>query len=195
MQLVHQQAVGQMEKLFSELGGMKRDAALEIGCGDCLVSKDLLEKHFAQIDLLDQCQEAVKEMRSYQGRCERVRHLFHMPMQDLDTQLKYNCIVLRYCIGYLDDEQAARFLRKLGAMLCQETQKARAASSSSFIIIQDQVIPDGVEEYTSQDQRLRKWSSFQRIIKAAGLAIFKKSALEELNSRVWPVTAMALTPT
>ena len=120
MQLVHNKAIQQMEELFLALGMMKREAALEIGCGDCLVSKDFLKKYFTNIDLLDHCKEAGKEMKSFKQSCNQVRHLFLTPMQNFSTQFRYNCIVLRYSIGYLEDDLAANFLKKLGSMLCSE---------------------------------------------------------------------------
>ena len=42
---------------------------------------------------------------------------------------------------------------------------------------------------------MRRWSSFETIIKAAGLVIVKKSPIEPLDSKVWPVIVMALSPT
>ena len=194
MQLVHKKAIEQMEGLFLALGLIKREAALEIGCGDCLVSKDFLRRYFAHIDLLDQCEEAGKEMRSFQWSCKKVRHLFLTPMQNFSTPLRYNCIVLRYSIGYLEDDDAVTFLKKLGGMLSSEKQKARAAARSSFILIQDQVISEKLSEYQAENQKVRRLSSFERIIKAAGLIIVKKSDLEQLDSKVWPVIAMALSP-
>ena len=194
MQLVHRKAIRQMEGLFSALGMIKRDAALEIGCGDCLVSKDFLRRYFAHIDLLDQCEEAGKEMRSFQRSCKKVRHLFLTPMQNFSTPLRYNCIVLRYSIGYLEDDDAATFLKKLGGMLGSEKENTRAAASSSIILIQDQVIPEDRPEFWEHNQKVRRWSSFDRIIKTAGLSIVRKSALEQLDSKVWPVFAMALAP-
>ena len=80
MQLVHQPAIQQMEGLFSKLGSIKKETALEVGCGDCLVSKDFLRHHFAIIDILDQ--DALKEMKAFKESCDKVRNIFHTPMQD-----------------------------------------------------------------------------------------------------------------
>ena len=81
-------------------------------------------------------------------------------------------------------------------MLSLDKQKARAATSSSFILLQDQVIPEECGEYWDMytSQKLRKFTSYVSIFKAAGLIIAKKSEIEKLYSKFWPVTVMALSP-
>ena len=64
-------------------------------------------------------------------------------METFESKLKYDCIVLRYCIGYLDAKAAAKVLKKLGSMLTPNLNlHQRAASSTSYILVQDQVVPE-----------------------------------------------------
>ena len=45
-------------------------------------------------------------------------------MESFDTAKKYNCIVFRYCIGYLkDDAELAKQLKRYGEMLESNTSK------------------------------------------------------------------------
>ena len=38
---------------------MKKDTALEVGCGAGHVTRDLLQHQFAKIDMMDQCSLAI----------------------------------------------------------------------------------------------------------------------------------------
>ena len=59
-------------------------------------------------------------------------------MEEFITENKYNCIVLRYCSGYLDRFGLKSFLIKLAAMLKEgKSRTQRAQQRGSFIIVQD----------------------------------------------------------
>ena len=45
-------------------------------------------------------------------------------IQEYDTTKKYNCIIFRYCIGYLkDDDVLSGELKRYAAMLASSTAK------------------------------------------------------------------------
>ena len=46
-------------------------------------------------------------------------------MQDFDVDEQYNCIVLRYVTGYLNDQELIGFLSRLGNMLAESNEKAK----------------------------------------------------------------------
>ena len=63
-------------------------------------------------------------------------------MQEFEPSSKYNCIVLRYCIGYLDDREASQFLAKLALSMVptaiDPNDKVNdAEKQASYILIQD----------------------------------------------------------
>ena len=65
-------------------------------------------------------------------------------MQKFETDKKYNCIVLRYCTGYLSDEELSTFLKKLGSMLEKGSDDLHdQEQETSFIIIQDTALTNG----------------------------------------------------
>ena len=63
-------------------------------------------------------------------------------MQDFKGAQIYDCIVLRYAIGYVDEAEASTVLKKFGTYLTSyETKNKRKAKRGSFILVQDQILP------------------------------------------------------
>ena len=74
--------------------------------------------------MMDRCKEALEYARILKLESANVEHIYESEMETFKSDLKYDCIVLRYCIGYLDVKTAAKVLRSLGSMLTQ-TQNQR----------------------------------------------------------------------
>ena len=73
-------------------------------------------------------------------------------MQDFKGKSIYNCIVFRYCIGYLDDNLAPSILEKFSTYLLNyETKNERAGPQCSYIIVQDQILPPFCEEFIDEN--------------------------------------------
>ena len=116
-------------------------------------------------------------------------------MQDFTTINKYNCIVLRYCLGYLGDDDLVQFLQKLGTMLSKINDASqRLCQKESFIIVQDQIIPEDKTEWEEYDQRIRRGSTIQMIFERAGLECVKQIGPESLNRKFDSVKMWALYP-
>ena len=45
--------ITQMRWFIDSLKSMRKDSAIEIGCGDCHVTRELLQDRFSKIDLMD----------------------------------------------------------------------------------------------------------------------------------------------
>ena len=121
---------------------MKCETALEVACGAAHCTKMVLSKKFYKIDLFDESQGAVTDaMKNLEG-VERVGQVAKSRMQDYTFDEKYNCILLRYCVGYLTDDELVVFLKKAAENLVgQADEQKRVASLKSFILVQDQVCP------------------------------------------------------
>ena len=119
MVLVNRPAIMQLEEMIKGLPTMRKQKALEVACGSCHVTDMLLRKHFDEIELMDYAQDAIQKAEQLQRRCNKIVCIYHQKMQDFTSIDHYNCIVLRYCIGYLDDTEARLFLRKVTKMLSQ----------------------------------------------------------------------------
>ena len=65
---------------------------------------------------------------------------------------KWNCILFRFCVGYLDDDELIIVLKKAKQCLKERNNpNKRLATKESYIIIQDQVKEDDGEEKIEYD--------------------------------------------
>ena len=119
MMEAHPFLIEQMRGFVDGLKSMKSFTALEVACGECHVTRDYLMHKFFRTDLMDQCPESIKLAEKLQVESGKIGDVKKSSMQDFMTINKYNCIVLRYCIGYLDDDELVQFLQKLGTMLAE----------------------------------------------------------------------------
>ena len=119
---------------------MKR-RALEVACGGSHVTRNVLLKYFNEIELMDRAYEAVKEANQLRLQNDnKIVAVHQASMEDFSSSNTFNCIILRYCFGYLSDYDAVQFLRKMGQMLDVENKRrSRAATSRSFILLQDNI--------------------------------------------------------
>ena len=95
--------IAQLRGFLESLKSMKKNTALEVGCGACHVSRDLLQHQFAEIDLMDQAADSIAIARRLKDECPKIGSVYESSMQEFDGHKEYNCIVLRYVTGYLDD--------------------------------------------------------------------------------------------
>ena len=59
---------------------MKTDKALDIGCGECLVSNEVFSKTFMSIDLLDRCLLAIEYAKELKKECGRISRIIETTM-------------------------------------------------------------------------------------------------------------------
>lgn len=65
-------------------------------------------------------------------------------MQSYVWEEEYTGIFLRWCVGYLTDDELVAFLRKAAAHLYNELGvKTRQSDPNAFIIVLDNVAPPG----------------------------------------------------
>ena len=112
-----------------------------MACGGCHVTRNVLLKYFNEIELMDRAHEAVKEVNQLRlQNGNKIVAVHQASMEAFLPDTSFNCIVLRYCIGYLSDDAAVQFLRKMGQALDVEHKRiSRAATSRSFILLQDNI--------------------------------------------------------
>ena len=116
-------------------------------------------------------------------------------MEDFIASKKYNCIVLRYAIGYLSDEKLVRFLTNCRVWLTENsTPSQRTCTRESFIIVQDQVLSEDETEWEEYNQRIRRNSSIEKIFVRALLDCYKQIGPESLCSKYDSVKMWALYP-
>ena len=116
-------------------------------------------------------------------------------IQEYDTSKKYNCIIFRYCIGYLkDDAELAEELKRYAAMLDSNNTK-RTTQQEGYLIVQDQVGPEGTVDGDNSAQEVRTLSRIEKIFAAADLKVVNSADHpEELITSIFPVRVWVLCP-
>ena len=64
----------------------------------------MLKYYFNAIDCFDQCPVAVKELEKLQLSMPAIKKVDQASMQSYHWEERYNCILLRWCVGYLSDD-------------------------------------------------------------------------------------------
>ena len=78
-------------------------------------------------------------------------------MERFDEPFEYNCVVMRYSIGYMSDENAKLFLQKMTKKLaCSNKERVRAPQRESYIVVQDQLVTEDRVDGEHKKQGLRK---------------------------------------
>ena len=96
--------LSELDNFIFGLKSMKKENAFEIACGECHVTRDLFSKIFDKTDLLDQCPQSIEHAKKLKKDCDKVNEIYHSDMASFDWEGKWNCILFRFCIGYLDED-------------------------------------------------------------------------------------------
>ena len=62
MEKVHEKNIEMMEAFLTKLSGLKFDRALDVGAGDGRVTKDLLHRLFAAVDLFEPMKDGFEKI-------------------------------------------------------------------------------------------------------------------------------------
>ena len=103
-------ALDQLKRFLESLASLRYESALEVACGAAHCTKMVLSKKFYKIDLFDESQGAVTDALKNLKGVETVGQVTKSRMQDYTFDEKYNCILLRYCVGYLTDDELVQFI-------------------------------------------------------------------------------------
>ena len=93
-------------------------------------------------------------------------------MQEYDWKEDYNCIVLRWCVGYLNDEELSAFLNKAKSHLLNPTGRiSRNTCLSSFIFVLDNVRGKKSDLKELRGERVRCKEELEALFQKAGISI------------------------
>ena len=138
MKECHPKCIKIIKKFFSELKYLDRKRCLEVGAGDGKVTRDLLKDLFVAIDCFDTSFEAVKKLEKLQGLLRVIKKVDQATMQNYYWTEEFTCIFMRWCIGYLSEDEAIAFLKKAKDHLYKKPiESTRSHFPSSYIIVID----------------------------------------------------------
>ena len=113
MGICHPQSLNVLEGLIKNFPNLDRARALEAGCGDGRLSKDLLQKWFEKIDMFDQCPEAIRIVKAQKEEAKYIGDVEQASFQKYVCKRHYSAIFMRWVTGYLDDKELVSFLKYL----------------------------------------------------------------------------------
>ena len=195
MTLVNNKALLQLREFLLRLKNIGKGRAIEIAGGEFHVTRRVLQSLFERTDLMDRCKESIALARQLQRESSQIGEVFHSSMEEFITENKYNCIVLRYCSGYLDRSGLRSFLIKLAAMLKEDKSRSqRAQQRGSFIIVQDQVQDEDRLGMMEFGQIVRRRTLFEKIFKEANLLVFDQEGPRMVHKDMLGLMTWALCP-
>ena len=161
---VNPRILNQLKSFIDGRNSMKKDKALEVACGAGWVTKEVLLSRFNKVDLFDQCEQAIDDANENIGKNPKLGKLRVHTMQNFPWDSKWNFIVCRYCVGYLDDKELVQFLKKAAKCLKGNDERAkRALNQQSYIVVQDQVCPEDDVPERMDNQQVRTAEQLQDI--------------------------------
>ena len=67
--------LNQLRNFLDSLTSMKKGKALEVACGAGWVTKEVLLSRFSEVDLFDQCEQAIDDAKENIGKNPKLRKL------------------------------------------------------------------------------------------------------------------------
>ena len=90
---------------------MDKERALEVGCGDGMLTRDyILPLKFKAIDMFDKCPKGIDKVNELKSEFSTIDSVSIEKMEDFVWQRDYSAIYMRWCVGYLDDNNLKLFL-------------------------------------------------------------------------------------
>ena len=94
----------QLEMFLDGLPSMKKDVVTEVACGFGYVTMDLFLTKFNQIQMFDHCPKSIDLVREKFKNFPKVSQIRQSKMESYEWDTEQNCILFRYCAGYLNDK-------------------------------------------------------------------------------------------
>ena len=178
----HQPSVRLMLDLLGRLPKLDFTLALDAGCGDGMFTADCLASKFKVVDMLDPCPVAISKVKTLKVRLPAIDRVTRASMQEYQWRKCYNCIVLRWSAGYLDDEELVTFLEKARKQLAgNPARPTRSYQPSSCVFVLDNVLWHGQIPFTKDGQRVRAEATLEGIFREAGLHVAAKTPAMPLH--------------
>ena len=148
--------------------------ALDVGGGDGRLSKSFLVNSYNIVDLFDQCPIAVEKAKKALRNNLRFGYAEQASMEHFQWRFHYSAIFMVWTAGYLPEEKLGNFLRIAKTrLLNDEGRFTRRTEPKSFIIVLDNVLPDGWVAPMDKGQRFRTQKQLETIFDQAGLRIHR----------------------
>ena len=89
--------------MFANLPDLKYGRVLDVACKDGQVTKDYLAKKFQTVDMFDKDLCEIAKAKRLLLDYRNIGNIDCVSMEDYNWEEKYNCVFIRWGIGYLSD--------------------------------------------------------------------------------------------
>lgn len=172
-------------------GGNPHIVALDCGSGIGRVTKNLLIRHFNEVDLvepvlhfLDTARRNLAPENMVQGS-HKAANFYCVPLQDFSPECeRYDVIWVQWCIGQLPDDDFVAFFKKAKAGL----------KPNGFFVLKENIAKSGFVLDKEDQSITRSDSYFRQLFQRCGLKIFKTKDQKGFPRELFAVKMYALVP-
>ncbi|KAJ4746306.1 Alpha N-terminal protein methyltransferase 1 [Rhynchospora pubera] len=166
--------------------------ALDCGAGIGRVSKNLLLRHFNEVDLVEPVSHFLETAREnlspsnimQEDDTNKATNFYCVPLQDFTPEPgRYDVIWVQWCIGHLPDEDFISFFNRAKAGL----------KTNGFFILKENTTRGGGFVLDKDDQSItRSDTYFRELFERCGLYVHSARDQKELPKELFPVKMYCL---
>ena len=112
MNVCHPRCIQILEEFICSIDNIDCARALDVAAGDGRLSGSLLKRFFKEVDLFDQCSEAVRKARNSFKGVDQIRYIEQTTMQSYWWPSTFSAIFMVWCVGYLERHELIEFLKR-----------------------------------------------------------------------------------
>ncbi|XP_068656637.1 alpha N-terminal protein methyltransferase 1 [Aristolochia californica] len=164
--------------------------ALDCGSGIGRVTKNLLLRHFNEVDLVEPVSHFLEAARKnlapenyLSSDMHKPANFYCIPLQDFTPEAgRYDVIWIQWCIGHLTDDDFIAFFKRAKAGL----------KSHGFLVLKENIARNGFV-YDKEDSSItRSDSYFKELFSQCGLHIYKMKEQQGFPEEMFAVKMYAL---
>ncbi|KAI0527159.1 hypothetical protein KFK09_002758 [Dendrobium nobile] len=177
--------------LIDRFGNERRHlVALDCGSGIGRVTKNLLLRHFNEVDLLEPVShflDAARENLAPEGDMKEDVHMavnfFCLPLQEFTPEIgRYDVIWIQWCIGQLPDDDFVSFFKRAKVGL----------KKNGFFVVKENVAKTGFVLDTEDSSITRSDLYFRDLFKQCGLYVHSSKDQKGFPAELFAVKTYAL---
>ncbi|XP_044595652.1 N-terminal Xaa-Pro-Lys N-methyltransferase 1 isoform X2 [Cotesia glomerata] len=175
-----------LDSLFEIEDAPSHKYALDCGSGIGRITKNLLIKNFEWVDLVEQNAKFLDTAKKLLRSSSNIGQFYLIGLQDFCPELnKYDIIWCQWVLGYLQDDDLLKFLKKC----------SNALKENGMIIVKENITSSKKIEIDTQDSSFtRPYDKLKTVFDAANLVCIKEQEQLRLPEGLYPVHMFALRP-
>ncbi|CAB4056684.1 NTMT1 [Lepeophtheirus salmonis] len=171
------------QKKFS---GPSNGRALDCGAGIGRISRNLLSKHFTNVDIVEQCPKFIEKAKKYCGSEEKIENFTCTGLQEYTPKDNlYDVIWCQWVLSHLTDDDLVQFFVR-----CK-----KGLRPNGLLVVKENLTSSGCADVDKEDgSATRPEEIFQRIFKEAGYSVVKEMYQRNFPKDLYTVKMFALKP-